>query len=455
MLRSPRAAVVAALVLLSWAGRVQAAELPPAERLVLPNGLTVVLAPDPRARLVSVAVGYHAGKGDEPDGLRGLAHAVEHQVALHTKHVPDVTRALEAAGATHYGAETRADRTSYYETVPPERLASALWIESDRMGHAAEAVTEERITAQAATIANELRDRGADSAMSALPPLLQDELYPGGHPYATHGEADKTTGLHAADVLAFLRTWYTPANATLAIAGAFDRDAALALVTRDFGGLPSCPPPERPPAPERPEEAVFLLMRAGVLHDKLLLAWRTPSFGSDDDAALDVVATILGSAGDRGLPKLLVATHRVLGVAARQISFARGSTFMVEITLPPGAPLDDILATTQAAIDELGHRDIAAAVAQAQALERARRTERLEFPWARAAELAAWPPMPDGETPSTFDWDVARHEAVRATDVARVVTTFLSPWRRVLGTVLVDLRFPYSGVAIRRDTEHR
>src|SRR5271155_5610714 len=44
----------------------------------LPNGLEVILAPDPSLSEASVAVRYRVGSADDPDGLEGLAHLVEH-----------------------------------------------------------------------------------------------------------------------------------------------------------------------------------------------------------------------------------------------------------------------------------------------------------------------------------------------------------------------------------------
>jgi len=277
----------------------------PAEKIVLPNGLTIVLAPDPHAHLASVEVSYHAGAADDPDGLRGLAHMVEHLVAAQTKHIPDVARALEAIGGCRMNAVTSLDVTNFFESVPPERLANALWIESDRMGHAAEAVTDERIGAQAKILANEDRDRNLDAALGAVGSFTLHELFPGWHPYAVAEGAGDIDRIHASDVLAFLHTWYLPSNATLVIAGAFDRDATAALVTRDFAGLPSTASPPRPELPDTTPAGAWLAVKAATAQDRIIFSWRTPAYGSREDAALDLAATALAGAGNDLLTPLL------------------------------------------------------------------------------------------------------------------------------------------------------
>jgi zinc protease len=55
---------------------------------------------------------------------------------------------LESVGATNVNGTTNWDRTNYFETVPREQLALALWIESDRMGFLLDVVNQERLDIQ-------------------------------------------------------------------------------------------------------------------------------------------------------------------------------------------------------------------------------------------------------------------------------------------------------------------
>src|SRR5262249_53349360 len=102
----------------------------------LANGLTVVACPDPGGIDVSVVVRYNVGARDEPGGLEGMAHLVEHLMFAGSKHIAsgEILRRLMRAGATNLNGVTSDDSTVFFETLPPEQIELALWIESDRMG---------------------------------------------------------------------------------------------------------------------------------------------------------------------------------------------------------------------------------------------------------------------------------------------------------------------------------
>src|SRR5260221_4754519 len=119
----------------------------PIEQHVLPNGLRVVLAPDQQLSGVTLDVEYDVGSRDEPAGMNGIAHLVEHLMFDGSKHVParQTARLLEGAGATGINGQTSVDRTVLFETVPREALERALWLESDRMGFSVDTLTDDLI----------------------------------------------------------------------------------------------------------------------------------------------------------------------------------------------------------------------------------------------------------------------------------------------------------------------
>ncbi len=423
----------------------------PSEEIRLPNGLKVLLAPDPRARFASVVVSYAAGSADDPDGLRGLAHMVEHLVANRTKHVSDTMRSLEAAGGFRYNATTTLDATTYFESVPPERLATALWIESDRMGFAEDAVTEERVDSQRAIVENEERQKSRDGTLAALGSITMHEIFPDWHPYAALAD-DVTDTAHsrAKDVLAFIHTWYMPSNATLAIAGAFDRDATIDAITRYFGHLPSAPVPARPVLPTWVSPGSWLLVNAGEPRDGIVFAWRTPAYGSKDDAALDLAAAALAGPGNTRLTRALIATHLATGVSARQQSEREASVFYVQVGTAPGVDLDRVVRTIQDVIDELAQSATADETARASRMWRNRTLSALETSWGRASLLVAASKIGDEPGP-TFDWGIGRRSALDQHDVGRAVGEWLEPWHRVVTVIIANQRAPNRGVLVHRD----
>ncbi|MDP2483982.1 MAG: insulinase family protein, partial [Candidatus Palauibacterales bacterium] len=118
----------------------------PAETFTLPNGLTVVVHVDHENPLVAVNVWYHVGSGRETTGRRGFAHLFEHMMFQGSAHVADEQHfgLVQAAGGTLNGS-TNTDRTNYFETVPSNYLAMAMWLEADRMGWLLDALTQEKL----------------------------------------------------------------------------------------------------------------------------------------------------------------------------------------------------------------------------------------------------------------------------------------------------------------------
>src|SRR5271170_3943089 len=102
----------------------------PVHERVLGNGLRLVVCPDPAGTDVTLLVRYDVGSRDEPTGLEGLAHLVEHLMFTGSKHVPRgrFAELLEQAGATNVNGTTTLDATIYHETLPPERLELGLWL---------------------------------------------------------------------------------------------------------------------------------------------------------------------------------------------------------------------------------------------------------------------------------------------------------------------------------------
>jgi zinc protease len=106
----------------------------PVEYYRLPNGLKVVISEAHAAPTVTVAVYYGIGFRVEPKGQTGFAHLFEHMMFQGSTNVKKMEHAkiVEANGGNLNGS-TRLDFTNYFETMPSDRVETALWLESDRM----------------------------------------------------------------------------------------------------------------------------------------------------------------------------------------------------------------------------------------------------------------------------------------------------------------------------------
>ena len=425
---------------------------PPAETIQLANGLRVLLAPDPSARLVSIVVSYAAGAADDPNGRRGLAHLAEHIVARRTQHIAHPMRTLESAGGWRFNATTSIDATTYFESIPPERLETALWLESDRMGYVAGCLTRTTLEEEREVVRIENRDRTVDGMLGTVWATVVHEMFPGWHPYSTanDGAADLDS-IDERDVRAFLETWYTPRNATLAVAGRFDREATLALIRRYFEALPSAAPPSRPALPKWETPAMQLAVTAAVPGSQVLVAWRTPALGEKDDAALDLAAAMLSGRGNARLERSLVATQLATAVQARQKSQRRESVFYIRATLAPGASPEELAQAVQATINGLARDVTAVELERSKRLWRDAAAASIETPWGRASRLVTLAKLGAKSGPE-FDWGFERYEGIGVSDVATAVSKWLGPAHRIAMSIVADRAAPRSGSLVARDT---
>jgi predicted Zn-dependent peptidase len=424
------------------------AETPPLDTFVLSNGLHVILAPDPKASLAAVVVSYEVGSGDDPDGRRGLAHFTEHVVAEHTKHIPDARGVLFAAGATPVNARTERDDTVYLEMLPPERLETALWVESDRMGYAADVVTEDVVRGTRGTVGNETRDSVVDRRLAVLPEIVGLALYPTWHPYhgLTQGVGADIDSIHAWDIRAFLATWYSPRNATLVIAGRFEEGTVTALVKRYFEKLEGPPPPVRPAVPPSTSSAASFEVAASVPADAILFGWATPRVGEHDDAALDLAACVLGAR----MTARLVVSGRASAVAAQEVSAERGSVFYIQATPAPRVQPAAVAKDVEAVVNDVARIVTPQEIEGARHAIENRHLEERQTPLERATSLASLARIGSLDAAAeAYDWGMARYASLTPADVSQAVARWLAPGRRLTITERTNIFWPSRGVIVR------
>src|SRR4051794_29766831 len=107
----------------------------PIQSYTLENGLFVTLSEDHTVPLVAVNLWYHVGSANEKEGRTGFAHLFEHMLFQGSAHVEanEHFELVQRAGGTLNGS-TWLERTNYFETVPSNQLALALWLEAHRLG---------------------------------------------------------------------------------------------------------------------------------------------------------------------------------------------------------------------------------------------------------------------------------------------------------------------------------
>ncbi len=327
------------------------------ESYTLQNGMRVTLVPDHSLPKVVINTWFTVGSKDEVLGRTGFAHLFEHLMFMGTERVPgsqfDVI--MESGGGFN-NATTSQDRTNYYSQGPSALLPTLLWLDADRFEALDDAMTVEKLDSQRAVVRNERRQTGENVPYGRARLMLPELMYPEGHPYR-HTVIGSHEDLEAAaleDVLQFFRTYYVAGNASLVVAGDFDRDEVVKLIANTMGQLESKPVPKHTSA--SPVSLPF--EKRAVTYDdvrlpKLVLAWHSPAYMTDGDGAMDVVGSILAGGSATRLEKRLV---NELGLAQEVIAYQGsaklGSIFHIEVTGTADADLDVIKNEVLAVIDE-------------------------------------------------------------------------------------------------------
>ncbi|MEP7001832.1 MAG: pitrilysin family protein [bacterium] len=330
----------------------------PFERMTLPNGLEVILAPDRSVPQVAVNVYYHVGSKNEVPGRTGFAHMFEHVMFTGSGHVPYGMhdRLTNGVGGSNNGT-TDNDRTNYYEIVPSNYLETALWLEADRMGFLLDSLDETKFKAQRDVVQNERRQNVDNLPYGRAYELLDFGLYPEGHPYGwpVVGYMTDLQKATVEDVKTFFRLYYAPSNATIAIAGDFDAAATRALVTKYFGDIKTGAKISRPaftvPVLSAEKRLTF---EDRVQIPQLNVTW--PSVGDDREDAIPLrfLAQVLAGSRTARLTKALIYDKQsAASVRAFNNNNENAGNFVLQITPRPGNTLTQIEASMDSVIDRL------------------------------------------------------------------------------------------------------
>jgi zinc protease len=380
---SMRMKTVCALVAAILPAAVSAAAQPlavdiPFEKFVLPNGLTVIVHEDHKAPVVAVNIWYHVGSKNEKPGKTGFAHLFEHLMFNGSEHFnQDYFKVLEKLGATNLNGTTSNDRTNYFQNVPTSALDTALWMESDRMGHLLKAIDQGKLDEQRGVVQNEKRQY-ENQPYGKAEDLLETATYPVGHPYSWSviGSMEDLNAARLEDVHEWFRTYYGPTNAVLVLAGDIDARTAREKTLKYFGAIPPGPPVAKQRAwIARMQGSRRATMEDRVPQARLYRVWNTPEDNTTEATLLQMAAEVMGGGRTSRLYKRLVVQDQ-LATEVHAYAMAReiGGQFEIMASARPGVDLQKV----EAAIDEEMARFLASGPA-AEELDRVRARRLAQF----------------------------------------------------------------------------
>ncbi len=393
-------------------------------RVVLPNGLTVLIQPDPRAPAAALVSHVRAGFFDEPDPVAGVSHVLEHMLfkGTPTRGPGDIARETKAAGG-YLNAGTGYDHTSYYTVLPPASLAVAVDVQSDALRRSL--IDPDELRRELRVIIEEAKrklDTPSAVAGETLHALLFDR-----HRIKRWriGTEAQLAGLSHADVAGYYRSRYVPGRTIVAVVGDVAPDAVLPALEDGFGGWPSAAGAVDPSPEEPPRRGVRVrTLRGDVKQADLVIGWRGVHALHDDAAALDVAASLLGLGRGSWLYHALRMPGLVSSIGAWHFAPTEVGVFSIAAELePPRA--DAALKAVAAEVARLrdggpGPADLE----RVRTLLRARWARRLESTEGRAMAFAAAEALGDYRL---LDEELARVLSVDAAAVRSVTERYLAP----------------------------
>jgi len=305
---------VAPLILISLL--LGACTRPSVHEHVLDNGLRVLVKEDHRAPVVVSFVWYKVGGVDEPKGITGVSHVLEHMMFKGTERLkPNEFSRIIAENGGRENAFTSYDYTAYFQQLERSRLEVAFELEAERMRNLM--LAEEEFAKEIKVVMEERRLRTEDQPEALTHEKFIQTAYRV-HPYR-HPIIGWMADLQKMTV-ADLRTWYqrfyTPRNALVVVAGDVDPQDVFRLAQKHFGSL-KAPPVERTAIPAEPPQKEMRRATAKVPAEVpyMIMGYHVPGYVDAkpewEPYALAVLAGVLDGGNSARFSRELIRASKV------------------------------------------------------------------------------------------------------------------------------------------------
>ncbi len=403
----------------------------PVEKYLLKNGMTVLLHPDSSLPAVSLHTWFRVGSKDETEGRTGLAHFFEHMMFKGTKKFPKDTwgKVLNSKGAD-YNAFTSWDYTGYYVNAPSEHVELLMQIESDRMRNLG--IEQREVNSEREVVKEERRMRYDDNVEGGLREKMSGIMFKAlPYKWLPIGFMSDLNAASLEDLHKFYKTFYSPNNAVLVLAGAFDSESAKALIEKYYGSLPKekIQRPVVQPEPEQTKERYATIEREAQA-STVSVGYVLPNMHHPDHYALDLLAIALGQGESSRIYRQMVYKNDIATYSyAASWGQALAGQFSLYASLKPGVAPDKALLVLEGEVKKLREQKISQ-----KELDKARNlfmkdyVDSLKRISGRARMLASYETM-FGDYTRIFT-DLTHYQKVTVEDVQRVAQSYLQPDKR-------------------------
>ena len=408
----------------------------------LDNGMEVVVIPDHRVPVVTHMVWYRVGSADEPRGVSGIAHFLEHLMFKGTDTIPpgEMSKIVARNGGRD-NAFTSYDYTAYFQRVAVDRLPLVMEMEADRMTNLK--LVDEVVLPERSVILEERRQRTDNEPLSLLSERVNAALYVH-HPYGVPiiGWKHEIEKLDREDAISFYKKHYAPNNAILVVAGDITAEELRPLAEKYYGVIPPGKIDDRVRVSDPPviTSQRVVLKDARAKQARVTQQLIVPSYLTAEDGeaeALEVLAQILGGGSTSRMYQEVVVDKK-LGASAGtwyQGGAVDNGKFGVFAVPRAGVDINDVEAALIDSVDKL----ISEGVTNEE-LERAKNSLVAEAVYARDSQqsmaYSLGTTVTTGSTVEDFLAWPDRISAVTADQVNAVAQKYLVQDRTVTGILL-------------------
>jgi len=418
----------------------------PVTQLKLSNGLQVMLKEIHTAPIISNWVWYRVGSKDEIPGITGISHWVEHMQFKGTPQFPSgvLDKAVSRDGGV-WNAFTYLDWTTYFETMPSDKIDLGIRLEADRMVNSI--YESDEVVSERTVIISE-RQGSENQPMFRLGEAVQAAAFRV-HPYHHEivGDMADLQTISRDDLYHHYQTYYRPNNAVLVVTGDFDLDTMQERIVEVFEPIPKGDDVLRRIRPEPPQMGQCHITVEGPGETSYLQdCYHAPSATDPDFFPFVVLDSLLTGPSSLnlfggGISNKTSRMYRSLvdGEVAVSVHGSLPATidpfiYNITVTVHPDRKPEDAISVIDDEIkriqDTLPDEDsLARAVKQARAL--------FAYGSESITNQAFW--LGFTEMFASYDWFTAyldKLAAVTPNDVQSVAQKYLRTQNRILGTYL-------------------
>lgn len=372
----------------------------------LNNGLTVYLAQNDDAPRIQTYIPVRTGSNNDPSDNTGLAHYLEHMMfkgtsklgtldwekekvlldqisdlyELHkfeqnTEEKKEIYRKIDeisqeasqyaianeydkvisSLGATGTNAHTWLDETVYKNNIPNNELEKWLKIEKERFS----GLVLRLFHTELESVYEEF-NRAQDNDVRLVNYALMEALFPK-HPngqQTTLGKSEHLKNPSMKAIHQYFKDFYVPNNMAMVLVGDLDFEETILLVDEYFGKFEYKELPKKEKIIEEPQTEIVERIVKSPSAPRLNIAWRTDSYGTEEEHLAEMVAQILSNSGEAGLLDLNInQKHKALRSYAYELGFKQYGLFSLMIVPKENQSLEEAEQLLLAEIEKVKNGD--------------------------------------------------------------------------------------------------